>query len=165
QGRDPPDHVLPGRPGHRGAGDHHRPGRSAAHLRPGDGLPRRPDRRRTPAERLAGGGALLGRRPVRLRGGGMSAQTADEAGKLSVRRILPPVVTGQEIVLLAVIAVLWVLLGFFTPAFLTLNSIGPLLVDVAPVALIGVGMTFVIITAGIDVSVADRKSTRLNCSH
>jgi len=84
----------------------------------------------------------------------MSAQTADEAGKLSVRRILPPVVTGQEIVLLAVIAVLWVLLGFFTPAFLTLNSIGPLLVDVAPVALIGVGMTFVVITAGIDVSVA-----------
>jgi len=84
----------------------------------------------------------------------MSAKTADEAGKLSVRRILPPVVTGQEIVLLAVIAALWVLLGLFTPAFLTLNSIGPLLVDVAPVALIGVGMTFVIITAGIDVSVA-----------
>ncbi len=73
---------------------------------------------------------------------------------VSMRRILPPVVTGQEIVLLAVLAVLWVLLGIFTPAFLTPGSIGPLLVQVAPIALIGVGMTFVIITAGIDVSVA-----------
>lgn len=84
----------------------------------------------------------------------MSTQTAPETGKLSVRRILPPVVTGQEVVLIAVIAVLWVLLGLFTPSFMTVNSIGPLLVSVAPVALIGVGMTFVIITAGIDVSVA-----------
>lgn len=84
----------------------------------------------------------------------MTTQTAHEPEKLNLRRILPPVVTGQEIVLIAVVAVLWILLGLFTPAFLTLNSIGPLLVDVAPVALIGVGMTFVIITAGIDVSVA-----------
>ena len=72
----------------------------------------------------------------------------------SIGRILPPVVTGQEIVLLVVIAALWVLLGIFTPSFLTPGSIGPLLVQVAPIALIGVGMTFVIITAGIDVSVA-----------
>jgi len=84
----------------------------------------------------------------------MTANTAPEADRLAVRRILPPVVTGQEIVLFAVIAVLWLLLGLFTPSFFTLNSIGPLLVSVAPVALIGVGMTFVIITAGIDVSVA-----------
>lgn len=73
---------------------------------------------------------------------------------VSMRRILPPIVTGQEVVLLVVLAVLWVLLGIFTPAFLTPGSIGPLLVQVAPIALIGVGMTFVIITAGIDVSVA-----------
>ncbi|WP_413317357.1 ABC transporter permease [Agrococcus sp. 1P02AA] len=72
----------------------------------------------------------------------------------SLRRILPPIVTGQEIVLLAVVVVLWVLLGIFTPAFLSPGSIGPLLVQVAPIALVGVGMTFVIITAGIDVSVA-----------
>lgn len=89
----------------------------------------------------------------------MSATTAPapERGapeRLSLRRILPPVVTGQELVLLGVLVVLWVLLGIFTPAFLTPGSIGPLLVQVAPIALIGVGMTFVIITAGIDVSVA-----------
>jgi ribose transport system permease protein len=84
----------------------------------------------------------------------MTADTLQEPAKLPVRRILPPAATGQELVLLAVIAVLWILLGVFTPAFFTANSIGPLLASVAPIAFIGVGMTFVIITGGIDVSVA-----------
>lgn len=81
--------------------------------------------------------------------------TAPEAVKqrISTRKILPPFVTGQELVLVAVIVVLWILLGFNTPSFLTSGSVIPLLVQVAPIALIGVGMTFVIITAGIDVSV------------
>ncbi|MET0716496.1 MAG: hypothetical protein ABWY57_16440, partial [Mycetocola sp.] len=76
-----------------------------------------------------------------------------EAVKPVARRILPPPVTGQELVLIGVIAVLWALLGIFTPSFLSPASIQPLLVSVAPLALIGVGMTFIIITAGIDVSV------------
>ncbi|SEE32679.1 ABC transporter permease [Ruania alba] len=80
--------------------------------------------------------------------------TTERADQLSLRKILPPVLTGQEAVLIVVIAALWVLLGLTTPAFLSAGSIGPLLVQVAPIALIGVGMTFVIITAGIDVSVA-----------
>lgn len=69
-------------------------------------------------------------------------------------RILSAPVTGQELVLIGVIAVLWILLGIFTPAFLAHNSLQGLFVDVAPVALIGVGMTMVIITGGIDISVA-----------
>ena len=84
----------------------------------------------------------------------MTAHAQAPAGRQAIGRILPPVVTGQEVVLAAVIAVLWVLLGLFTPSFLSLGSIGPLLVSVAPVALMGIGMTFVIITAGIDVSIA-----------
>jgi ribose transport system permease protein len=68
-------------------------------------------------------------------------------------RILPPPVTGQEVVLIGVIAVLWVILGLSTPAFLSAGSIQPLLVATAPIALIGVGMTIIIITGGIDVSV------------
>ncbi len=75
------------------------------------------------------------------------------AVKPVAKRVLPPPVTGQELVLVAVIAVLWVVLGIFTPSFLSPSSIQPLLVSVAPLALIGVGMTFIIITAGIDVSV------------
>ncbi|MDR0417690.1 MAG: hypothetical protein LBH76_10370, partial [Propionibacteriaceae bacterium] len=68
-------------------------------------------------------------------------------------RVLPPALTMQEIILVGVIAVAWALLGVFTPAFLAPASLLPLLVNVAPIALIGVGMTFVIITAGIDVSI------------
>lgn len=79
--------------------------------------------------------------------------TAVTDGTPSPRSMLPRLITGQELVLIGIIAALWVLLGILTPAFLTAGSILPLLVAVAPIALIGVGMTFVIITAGIDVSV------------
>lgn len=69
------------------------------------------------------------------------------------RRILPSPVSGQELVLIGVIVVLWAVLAFATPAFLTAGSIQPLLVSTAPVAVIGIGMTIIIITGGIDVSV------------
>jgi ribose transport system permease protein len=72
---------------------------------------------------------------------------------LARSRILPSPVTGQELVLIGVIAVLWVVLGLSTPAFLTAGSLQPMLVATAPIALVGVGMTIVIVTAGIDVSV------------
>ena len=85
----------------------------------------------------------------------MSAETTGmKSQKFDVKaRILPPLVTGQEYALIGVLVLLWILLGIFTPAFLTAGSIQPLLGNVAPIALIGVGMTFVIITAGIDISV------------
>lgn len=70
------------------------------------------------------------------------------------QRMLPAPITGQEWVLAAVIAALWVVLGLGTQSFLTPGSIQPLLASVAPIALVGVGMTFVIITGGIDISVA-----------
>ena len=80
---------------------------------------------------------------------------AQEAHTAKARgRVLPFPITGQEIVLIAVIAILWVILAFATPAFMTSGSIVPLLVAMAPVALIGIGMTVIIITGGIDVSVA-----------
>ena len=49
--------------------------------------------------------------------------------------------------------VLWVVLAVATPAFFTAGSIQPLLVATAPIALVGVGMTIIIITGGIDLSV------------
>lgn len=81
--------------------------------------------------------------------------TTVEAAERTTRRprILQPPVTGQEIVLFGVLVVVWALLGVFTPGFLHAGSVQPLLVQVAPIALIGVGMTFIILTAGIDVSV------------
>ena len=68
-------------------------------------------------------------------------------------RVLPPPVSGQELVLVGVIALLWVVLAVATPAFMTAGSLQPLLVATAPIALVGVGMTIIIITGGIDVSV------------
>ncbi|SEB45618.1 monosaccharide ABC transporter membrane protein, CUT2 family [Paramicrobacterium humi] len=82
-----------------------------------------------------------------------TAPARDTGERAVARRILPPPITGQEYVLFGVIVVMWILLGIFTPSFLSPSSIQPLLVQIAPIALIGVGMTFIIITAGIDVSV------------
>jgi ribose transport system permease protein len=81
-------------------------------------------------------------------GPGPAAETPARAN-----RILPSPVTGQELVLIGVIAVIWVALTVATPAFMTAGSIQPLLVATAPIALVGVGMTIIIITGGIDVSV------------
>lgn len=68
-------------------------------------------------------------------------------------RVLPPPITGPEVVLIGALIVIWALLYFNTPAFLTAGSVRALLVATAPVALMGIGMTIIIITGGIDVSV------------
>lgn len=81
-----------------------------------------------------------------------SATPAADDRPARARSLAPPV-TGQEIVLAAVIAALWIVLTFTTPAFATAGSIQPLLVATAPIALVGIGMTIVIVTGGIDISV------------
>jgi rhamnose transport system permease protein len=60
---------------------------------------------------------------------------------------------GPEVVLIAVVALLWIVLGFGTDTFFAASNIQNILATVAPVTIIGVGMTAVIVTAGIDVSV------------
>lgn len=82
------------------------------------------------------------------------APTSD-APPVKVRgRVLPSAITGQELVLIAVIVLLWAVLALTTQGFLSELSLIPLLAYVAPVATIGIGMTIIIITGGIDVSVA-----------
>jgi len=86
----------------------------------------------------------------------MTATTSapDRATARASGRVLPSPVTGQELVLIGVIAVLWVALTIFTPDFLSANSLQSLLVRLAPVGIMAIGMTCVIITAGIDISIA-----------
>ncbi|ALG12913.1 ABC transporter permease [Kibdelosporangium phytohabitans] len=60
---------------------------------------------------------------------------------------------GQEVVLIAVLAVLWLALGFGTDTFFAASNLQNILATVAPVTIIGIGMTAVIVTGGIDVSV------------
>ncbi|WP_205709300.1 ABC transporter permease subunit [Kineococcus siccus] len=91
----------------------------------------------------------------------MSAPAVDRPAAARPGRVLPFPVTGQEVVLIAVIAVLWVALSLATPAFATEGSVVPLLVAMTPIALIGIGMTVVIVTGGIDVSVG---STVMVCA-
>jgi len=89
--------------------------------------------------------------PVR---GPLDRPAGEPAAPPKVRgRILPPPVTGPEVVLIGAVIVLWAILYFTTPAFLDPGSLRALLVATAPVALMGVGMTIIIISGGIDVSV------------
>lgn len=84
----------------------------------------------------------------------MSATIAQPATKKRAGRVLPPPVTGQEYILIAVIAVLWALLAAFTPGFLDPYSIQSLLWRLAPIGIMAIGMTIIIVTAGIDISIA-----------
>ncbi|TFB75871.1 ABC transporter permease [Cryobacterium glaciale] len=68
-------------------------------------------------------------------------------------RQLPAAVSGQEVVLVGAIVALWVLLGLTTPAFLSAGSLQPLLSNIAPIAIIAIGQTIIMISGGIDVSV------------
>ncbi|MDR1265598.1 MAG: ABC transporter permease [Propionibacteriaceae bacterium] len=69
-------------------------------------------------------------------------------------RVLPPAVTGQELILIGVIALLWVLLALANPGFLAPYSIQNMLWRLAPVGIMAIGMTIIIVTAGIDISIA-----------
>jgi ribose transport system permease protein len=69
------------------------------------------------------------------------------------RRPVARAVEGQELALVAVIAVLWLALSLGTDTFLTGSNLRNIVFNVAPIAIIGIGMTAVIVTAGIDVSV------------
>jgi ribose transport system permease protein len=69
------------------------------------------------------------------------------------RRPVARAVEGQELALVAVVAVLWLALSVGTDTFLTSSNLSDLLYSVAAVALVGIGMSAVIVTGGIDVSV------------
>lgn len=69
------------------------------------------------------------------------------------RRLTARAIEGQELVLAGLIVLLWVVLGVLTSTFFTASNLQNILYTMSTVAIIGVGMTAVIVTAGIDVSV------------
>jgi ribose transport system permease protein len=81
----------------------------------------------------------------------MAAVTRDATVRR--RRPVARAIEGQELALVAVVAVLWLALSVGTDTFLTSSNLSDLLYSVAPVALVGIGMSAVIVTGGIDVSV------------
>ncbi len=87
----------------------------------------------------------------------MTAMAPEREQHLAARprgRVLPFPVTGQEFILLGVVVLLWIALAALAPGFVSAESLRPLLSSVAPIGIMGVGMTIVIITGGIDLSVA-----------
>src|SRR5918995_7216724 len=66
------------------------------------------------------------------------------------RRVTARAIEGQELVLLGVLAVLWLVLSFAVDTFFTASTLQDLMAAVAPVAIVGVGMTAIIVTGGID---------------
>jgi ribose transport system permease protein len=79
--------------------------------------------------------------------------TALTQARLQRRRPVARAVEGQELALIVVVAAIWLALSLGTDTFFTSTNISNLLYSVAPVALVGIGMTAVIVTGGIDVSV------------
>lgn len=69
------------------------------------------------------------------------------------RRPIARAIEGQEAALLAVVAALWIALSLGTDTFFTSGNLRNIVYSVAPIAIVGIGMTAVIVTAGIDVSV------------
>jgi rhamnose transport system permease protein len=67
----------------------------------------------------------------------------------SVQRFLARRETGVAIILFLTIAIV----SFINPAFLAVNNIRDILVNVAPAIIVGCAMTFVIVTGEIDISV------------
>lgn len=76
--------------------------------------------------------------------------------KKATQAVRKSLIEGQELILIAVIAIVWLTLSVVTDTFMTSNNIQTVLYSVAPIAIIGIGMTAVMVTAGIDVSVGSQ---------
>jgi ribose/xylose/arabinose/galactoside ABC-type transport system permease subunit len=59
----------------------------------------------------------------------------------------------QAVSMLVILALLWVVLAFLSPYFFTVDNLFEITLQTAVIAVIGAGMTFVIISGGIDLSV------------
>ncbi len=76
-----------------------------------------------------------------------------EAVQLAATKRRAQIGTLLSLTLLALLALMWVVLAFSTKSFWTYNNITNLLRQGAMIAILSLGETFVIITAGIDLSV------------
>jgi ribose transport system permease protein len=76
-----------------------------------------------------------------------------EAVQLAAAKRRAQIGTLMGLTLLALLALMWVVLAFSTKSFWTYNNITNLLRQGAMIAILALGETFVVITAGIDLSV------------
>ena len=82
-----------------------------------------------------------------------AADAAADAVRLTETRNRARIGTLLSLTLVALLALMWIMLAFSTQNFATPNNIQNLLRQGAMTAILAIGETFVIITAGIDLSV------------
>ena len=63
------------------------------------------------------------------------------------------ILRNQAISMLAILIIMWVVLAILSPYFFTVDNLFEITLQTAVIAMIGAGMTFVIISGGIDLSV------------
>ena len=83
----------------------------------------------------------------------MSVQAPEEVRQLAATKRRARFEALLGLTLVALLALMWIVLAFNTRAFWTYGNISNLLRQGAVVAILAIGETFVIITAGIDLSV------------
>jgi ribose transport system permease protein len=83
----------------------------------------------------------------------MSVETSEEARQLAVTKRRAQFGALLGLTLVALLALMWIMLAFSTKSFWTYGNISNLLRQGTVVAILAIGETFVIITAGIDLSV------------
>jgi ribose transport system permease protein len=82
-----------------------------------------------------------------------TSSEASEEARLAATRRQARMGTLLSLTLLALLALMWLVLSFSTTSFWTYNNITNLLRQGSMIAILAMGETFVIITAGIDLSV------------
>src|SRR6202047_543985 len=83
----------------------------------------------------------------------MSVEATDAAKQLEATKKRARIGAVLSLTLLVLLALMWVALAFSTNSFWTYNNIQNLLRQGAMIAILALGETFVVITAGIDLSV------------
>lgn len=83
----------------------------------------------------------------------MTAESTGSRPRTATPTRRRPWIESQEVVLVGVIVLLWAAMAVVTPTFIEPNSVFSIFYGVAPIAIMGVAVTAIMCTAGIDVSV------------
>jgi ribose transport system permease protein len=79
--------------------------------------------------------------------------TAQPSRSSQVMDVAKSILGRQGVPLLIILAIMWVFLGFMSPYFFTVDNLFEITLQMAVIAIIAAGETFVILSAGIDLSV------------
>lgn len=78
---------------------------------------------------------------------------ADGTKKSAFRRLMSIRGMGQVVSVTGALLMMWIVFTLINPAFISKRNMTSLLRQVAPILIIGIGQSFVLITAGIDLSI------------